>query len=93
MTKAFTQLIVGVLVAAACKIRQAKVDGMTPNESERRYWLEYKTLANLTWPLQLSCIVLYIFYGIKQELTHPTVTYRLVGSDQVATNTTYSQLP
>ncbi|MCL1056333.1 integrase core domain-containing protein, partial [Shewanella algae] len=22
--------------------------GLTPNESERRYWLEYKTVANLT---------------------------------------------
>lgn len=29
-------------------------------------------------PKPLSCIVLYIFYGIKQKLTRPTVTYRLV---------------
>ena len=25
--------------------------GLTPNESERRYWLEYKTVAKLTMPL------------------------------------------
>lgn len=31
-------------------------------------------------PKPLNCIVLYIFNGIKQELTHPTVTYHLVVS-------------
>ena len=25
--------------------------GLTPNESEKRYWLEYKTVANISWPL------------------------------------------
>jgi hypothetical protein len=28
--------------------------GLTPNESEKRYWLEYKSVAKISWPLHSS---------------------------------------
>ena len=31
--------------------------GLTPNESEKRYWLEYKSVAKISWPLQTAIIL------------------------------------
>lgn len=41
--------IVNYLIDYYCQLRPHSYNGgLTPNESERRYWLEYKTVANLT---------------------------------------------